>query len=337
MDPSKSAFVRKSLAERFSNINMRKVQVSAQVTATITLLEVLSNCVHVVIWYFIATRDGYATLTQGMLFQFVILSYAFSINTGDNRSRVVDNGWANVFKHLLHCGNLSLQNDNQIQHDNNPTQNFPLQQRRKDRGIMSRSINTRQTNIVKPVSNPDECKENTNGTIYTISRKEHCLPSTSKHVSTLDLNVPIYDEDPCSSKVVLQNDTQSVSSEDYTDQSEEDCRISVRWKTISSMLSNVKNEKLYIHYFTRLLSVEDSLKNDYMSNVFSSKYLDTADLVEEEINDIQHSFTRDIESRIKMRTDMLNSIQFHERDEDMYQEFLERLITMEEDLIIDNC
>ena len=74
-----------------------------------------------------------------------------------------------------------------------------------------------------------------------------------------------------------------------------------------------------------------------MSNVFSSKYLDTADLVEEEINDIQHSFTRDIESRIKMRTDMLNSIQFHERDEDMYQEFLERLITMEEDLIVDNC
>jgi hypothetical protein len=171
---------------------MRKVQVSAQVTATITLLEVLSNSVHVVIWYFIAARDGYATLTQGMLFQFVILSYAFSINTGDNRSRVVDHGWANVFKHVLQCGNSSLLNENQEQPNQRPPQNGPVQQSNKDNGIISRSLNTRQTNMVKPFSNRGGCKHNTNGAIYTIFRKEHCLPSTSKGVSTLDLHVLLH-------------------------------------------------------------------------------------------------------------------------------------------------
>ena len=316
---------------------MKKVEVSAQVTATITLLEVFGNSVFVVIWFFITTRDGYATIAVGMLLNFVILSYMFSINTGENRGRVVDNGWANVFKHVLKCGNSSLPNENQEQPNHRLPQNGPVQQSSKDKGIISRSLNTRQTTMVKPFSNWDVCKHNTNGAIYTIFRKEHCLPSTSKDVCTLDLNVPIYEEEPCSSKVMRQNYTKSISSDDDTDLQEEDCRISLRWKIISSMLSNVRNEKIYIHYFTRLLSFEDSLKNGHMSNVFSSEYFDAADLVEEEIKDIQHKFSGDIGSRIKMRTDIINSIQFYERDEDIYEEFLERLITMEETLIEDHC
>ena len=55
-----------------------------------------------------------------------------------------------------------------------------------------------------------------------------------------------------------------------------------------------------------------------------------------EIKDMQLNFIGDIESRIKMRTDIINSIQFNEYDENMYDEFLERLINMEEDLVEEN-
>ena len=90
---------------------MRKVKVSAQVTAAITLLEAFGNFVNVVIWICISNLTKYeqngsfyaqtGPLPQGMLLYFVLLSYTFLMNTRHNRYRVVDNGWATVLKNVL--------------------------------------------------------------------------------------------------------------------------------------------------------------------------------------------------------------------------------------------
>ena len=391
MDPSKSEFVRKGLSERFSNRNMRKVKISAQVTATFTLLEAFGNCVNVVIWMSMASpvqdKSFYkqtGPLPTGMLLSFVLLPYIFLMNTGHNRSRVVDNGWANVLKNVLPCNSASLPNDNQRVDDNNPRENAQVQQSIKCKWGVFRSINTKQRSIVKPFSNQDGCKDNNDSAIYTIFRKEHCLPSISNDVNSLNMNVPIY-EGPCTSKSAMQNYTRSISQDDDSDLQDKESRIYLRSQIVSSMLSNVRNEKLYIKYFTRLLSFEDALKNGHVSNDISSDYLctvsladtttktkskgkkskhsgytlenqlgssemknnwcsDTIETVKEGIKDNEHNCIGDIKSRIEMRTiflrskiDMINSMQFNEYGESLYEEFFNRLIEMEEDFIEDNC
>ena len=351
------------------------MQVSAQVTAMTTLIEVLANCVNAVIWVFIANRAGYATLTQAMLLYFVILPYTFSLNTEHNRNCVVENGWANVLKNGFHRGNASLPNHNQREDNNNaPPYGLVPQFGRYIRGIF-RSINTGQTETVKTFSNQDGCTNTNNSAIYTIFRNEHCFPSTCMELSSLDLNVPL-NEEPCSSQSIFQTQTSRLSEEDDIDLQDLDCRVYLRSQIISSMLSNIRNEGLYTQHFTRLLRFEDDFKNGHKSNFFSSEYLDTAvktitkskskgkkgkhsghnlesqlgsnkgnktccnlpdEADEEKTREVHPMCVGDNKRRIKMRTRMINLMKFNEYNEDMYDEFLQNLINMEESFAEENC
>ena len=115
MDRTKNEFIHRSLSEEFSKRSMRKLKVSAQVTAAITFLESFGNTFCVIMWLFVTKLlkyqrgksffdlPDYGPLPQGMLLYFVILSYAFLMNTRHNRNRIRDNGWKNVLKNVLPC------------------------------------------------------------------------------------------------------------------------------------------------------------------------------------------------------------------------------------------
>ena len=86
---------------------MRKVTVNAQVTAIMSISEVVG-------FIFIVSISAITgTKTVGMvlfrLLEFIVLPYAFLINTRENKYRIVEEGWSNVFRNthelfILHLG-----------------------------------------------------------------------------------------------------------------------------------------------------------------------------------------------------------------------------------------
>ena len=79
---------------------MKKVQVNAQVTVVVSLFEFLGNVLYLLLLvYFKGTT--FVSLFHAISLYYIVLPYAFLMNTSDNKHRVVENGWANVFKNLL--------------------------------------------------------------------------------------------------------------------------------------------------------------------------------------------------------------------------------------------
>ena len=78
---------------------MKRVYVNAQVKAMISFLETFSNIVYVIVLYF-TVRTSFGTLVILCSLYMIILPYAFLMNTSHNKDKVVEHGWANVFKNV---------------------------------------------------------------------------------------------------------------------------------------------------------------------------------------------------------------------------------------------
>ena len=91
-------------------ISQRKILVNAQVKAMISLLELLSNVVYMVI--IVSTvKTSYTTLIQIMFLYMILLPYAFLMNTSHNKKRIVEYGWSNVLKNLIMKPNNIVRDD----------------------------------------------------------------------------------------------------------------------------------------------------------------------------------------------------------------------------------
>ena len=95
------------------------MHVNAQVTAVTTMMEVSGNCINGIMYL---VMDGlnvkFATSALFMLLHFVVLSYAFLMNTRYNKNRVIEYGWFNVIKNIFGCNN-----GNGIQVENGSAEN----------------------------------------------------------------------------------------------------------------------------------------------------------------------------------------------------------------------
>lgn len=320
---------------------MRKMQVSSRVTAVITLLEIVGNWVNVIILGF-TNHSGIETLTLGMILYFVVLSYSFLMNTSHNRNRVVEKGWANVLKNVVRWDKLpqiiagvpstrcirylsrytETANKNTMALGNN---------QKKMENKNTNSSNERDITLVTTFSISEELKHSSTSPIYTISRNEYSWPSTSDGLRNEMLNVPLYEEQVIRN-LALQRIHQSSTDEEDTDAQEKERKFTSRSKIISKMLSNSNHETLYIKYFNCLLRFEDILKTSSVYHQVDIEQLDTLDE-----GDITPRFIGDVQWRIKLREERLNSIELNECDEDKYNEFLECLINMEENFLTNNC
>jgi hypothetical protein len=97
--PSKNNLASKSLSEAQVEINTKKVVVNVQVKAVISLIETISNIMYV-IFISITVRYTYLSMIQNMILYMVVIPYTFLMNTSDNKNRVVEYGWRNVFQNL---------------------------------------------------------------------------------------------------------------------------------------------------------------------------------------------------------------------------------------------
>ena len=83
-------------------IMSRNVLVDAQVTAVITILEFLGSCMMLIIRIcrMAIGFSSFAGIALFMMIQFVVLSYAYLMNTKYNKHRIVEEGWKNVMKNM---------------------------------------------------------------------------------------------------------------------------------------------------------------------------------------------------------------------------------------------
>ena len=75
---------------------MRIVAVNAKVTFVIWLLEFLAAFSIIIVWVFVVGSTSFVTLTNSMIWIYVLLPYTFLMNTSYNKGRIIDEGWKTV-------------------------------------------------------------------------------------------------------------------------------------------------------------------------------------------------------------------------------------------------
>ena len=100
ISPANSRVAEKSLSKDANRINARRILINAQVTAVTCFLEISSNLLYQIIVK-LAVKTSFATLLQFLIIYFIILPYAFLMNTSHNKNRVIEHGWKNVFKNII--------------------------------------------------------------------------------------------------------------------------------------------------------------------------------------------------------------------------------------------
>ena len=336
----------KSLSERVHSWNKRKVEVNAQVTAVITALEVLGNLVNSVIWMFIIGFTGFSTLGLNMLLYFILLPCIFLMNTKHNKNRIVEKGWKNVIRNAFGFPKESSLDES------DPIQGTNISDNKSESNLsrIRKWFKTRR-HVVRPfVASFQPASQKIE--IFTISQNQQ-FPLyntvTDESSPAVDINKAAN-----SGKRTVKNGAENFNEGSHGPQNRL-YRISMGSKIISLMSENMQDEMLYIRYFRKLLAFEETLKQDNHSHPFGVKRVDTRDARgsssncsanqdEEFLNlnndeesyetsDVQNNFTGEFQDRVAMRKQMLSAIQHCDDDEDRYEEFLERLINMEEDLI----
>ena len=80
--------------------DLKRFHVNAQVTFMISILEIL-GCVTQVVLLVVFKTGTFPTLINGMFLWSIVLPYAFLMNTSHNKQRIIQSGWANIFKNIF--------------------------------------------------------------------------------------------------------------------------------------------------------------------------------------------------------------------------------------------
>ena len=105
MSPRRSEYL--GLSNESQIRNAKNLRVNAQVTAVVTIFEVVGMCI-IVMTHVLVFQHGFTWLHcvyqyLFMLLHYVLLPYAFLMNTTSNKNRIVEDGWMNVLRNMVLC------------------------------------------------------------------------------------------------------------------------------------------------------------------------------------------------------------------------------------------
>ena len=240
------------------------MKINAQVTAVIALFEAFANSL-MIAFVLIFKVVGYNALLQNIFLYFVILPYAFLMNTSHNKDRIIEDGWNNVFNNVFRiCCKKSPSIGNEI--ENIAQVNVHPKPSMSDTLVSVKTkVNNKNDILEQNVSNNAINSGNlidNDLRIFRIFGNRNIVSPVNDNINMVPLNVPI-DEQPCSSKHGITNDDSNLSSdsEDMPNKYNWKYLSYLRFKIISEMLSNTSKESLYINCFQQFVSFEDALKN----------------------------------------------------------------------------
>ena len=215
-------------SSRNQSMSQRKILVNAQVKAMISLLELSSNVVYMVI--IVSTvKTSYTTLIQVMFLYMIILPYAFLMNTSHNKKRIVEYGWSNVLKNLIIKPNNSIRDDNNSLKSNIRPYHLPTTLQHQQVGEYSSSSAHISDILTEDVK--------TSGTASAV---------TSAVFSCVE---------PCSSKgtsIPMVLNAEKLEQED-----EVTCAIRIDQRFISKMMEHIDDEPKYLDFFKDFVSFQE--------------------------------------------------------------------------------
>ena len=155
--------------------NMKKIIVNSQVTAFTTICESIGHFVIFLLAFVTKSSEVSSEITQivFIMLHFNFLPYVFLMNTRENKSRVVQQGWINLVRNLICCTNISLpcvRSNNVVpfQHAEYNVKNEICIISQKLQSNPSSQCSIEQPNIPTPQCNPTSSK-GTSRTIYCLS------------------------------------------------------------------------------------------------------------------------------------------------------------------------
>ena len=229
-------------------INKKKVLVNSQITAMISILESETNLAFLIIlWYFKGTT--YFSLILPLILHDVILPYAFLMNTSDNKNRIVEVGWKNVFKNLFRLSKGARVNiDDEIQRN----ESAPKSANKTKSTKTQNQVATITNNLVPSKNSLNTAPENS-------ILKETTLIIPSK--STTSPNFV------------------SLNAKDLVKQSDS---FKAKQRLISSMINSEHNEMKYMTYFRNMVLLEE---NEITENILMDIEFDDESILESKPSD----------------------------------------------------
>lgn len=276
------------------------------------MLEFLGGCVFMIgrVCRMPIAFGSLAGVTLTMILYFVVLPYAFLMNTRYNKNRILEEGWINVLKNMVlpyKC--------NAVAPDENPT----------DASHGAEKINKAQTKSAVP-------------NIFLISSSRQSSVSEKIDDNTFTNFMAEegreYDDE-------MQKPTCSYSWEDsiynendfvYKDKSAKaNTSIdSMRENMISDLLSYINNEEIYIKKLTHFVDIEEAYQ--------CGKDIDTMNYDYEQLNlvTLPH-FVGSTQRKSDRRTTELQKLFDCRKENDIYRTCFDHFVDMEENFVENGC
>ena len=293
--------------------NAKNVRVNAQVTAVVTILEV-AGALPMIITHLLISRLGFRVFivkeSLFMLLHFVVLSYAFLMNTTSNKNRIIEDGWTNVLKNMVFCYHRNV-----VAPASSPNE----ASKNKDK-------------IIDAEKNPDVPK------IFLISKARQ---SYAPGKTVLEIFPKTADGGRREPSIEMQQATCSYYGNDLTNVSneftEKDRNVkgttsidSFRGKMISQLLSRIHDEDTYIKILTHFVDVEEAHKAGKDIDALNHNYEQL------EIHTLPN-FVGCSKRKSAMRTSKLQTLLHIKKETHSYNNHLEQFIDMEERFVESGC
>ena len=300
------------LSEDNQRQNSKNIRVNAQVTAVISMLEFCGGCLFVVgrVLRLPISFGSFAGIILTMMLYFVLLPYAFLMNTRYNKRRIIEEGWMNVLKNMIFsykCNVVAPANNSIV----------ALKGGEKLNNAPTKS------DVTKIFIIPNASESSTS--------KEMALSSYYNTIDDDNKEFEFDNQQPtCSYSVVdVENDSDDCIEKDKGIKDKTSI-TSIRENMISDLLSNIDNEAIYIKKLTHFVDLEEAHK--------SGKDTDTLKYDYEQLGvDTLPHFIGCSERKSDMRSTKLQKL-FHCREQnDTYQIYFEQFVDMEENFVENGC
>jgi hypothetical protein len=301
INPAKNEVVAESYSKQVQTENMKKLYVNSQVTAFTTICESIGHFVIFLLAFITKSSEISSDITRivFIMLHFNFLPYVFLMNTKENKSRVVQQGWVNLIRNLNCCANISLPCIT-----NNDVVSF------------------------------QHAKYNVKSEICIISQNQKLKPSTQ--CTSARLNTPTSECNPTSSKGIGKtihchrqinaSSTSSLVSSDLQEQFLQNTREIV----LCDLLSNLNDEKTYIGHFIRLSELES---RHYNEDEASGLQICNQEVVLKIWKKLLSEGS--LQTRVVIRQEILQKLQIHQYNNDKYKELLENYLMTEENFLED--
>ena len=280
--PSEDNAAARSLSEENQMHNMNLVAVNARVTFVVWILETIANISVLILWQLVYGTTTFGTLTNSMIWYYLIISYTFLMNTSYNKDRIIEDGWKMIIMNALKSILYRMYKINNYFSTPSAT-NFLSNQSNVKTTTMNEPENKevyKRHNLEQVPSNSSSYDHQTGSTnssqntkldraskldIFVISRPElehFPIAHTSKFK---DLTI----EDLEQLSITIRKDQQATSNHEVrplspgsstdSEYMPSDCNQQISYRVqkgreiLAEMQKQLSNEKAYLHYFEQLM------------------------------------------------------------------------------------